>query len=122
MADHNGNDVLVKIGADAADFNLTLEGLAEHVKDFVKEINPIVGLAVAAVASIGFAAIESAEAFEGAFNTLIDKTGAEGDKLESLQSSFVNVFTGVPEAAGKVADAIATISIRLDLTETALED
>src|SRR5579862_107473 len=122
MSESAGNDLLIKIGADAGDFNLTLDGLIDRLKDAVKEINPIAGAAVAAIAGIGVAAFEAAENFESAFQQIEAATGAEGVELDGLKQSFSEVFNNVPASAGDAATAISELNIKLGLTGDALTE
>ena len=75
----------------------------------------------APIIAIGAFSIESAAKVDGAMNSMIRKTGESGVAADKTKQSFKNVFGTVPEDAGKVADAMATVKTRLGLTGTDLE-
>lgn len=85
--------------------------------------NPAV-LAVAAITSlgaIGKAAFDMSEEVNTAYDYIRIGTGATGEALDELKSSFDAVFTNVPADAEEVSTAIADLNTRLGLTGVELE-
>jgi hypothetical protein len=76
------------------------------------------GIAVAATT----AAFQIGETFDAAFDSLRVATGATGDAMVGLQDSFKNVFATVPDDAGKVSAAMATLAQRTGETGKPLEE
>jgi len=110
------SDLLVKIGGDTTDFQNSLAGLGQSLMKMVGDLNPIVAGAITTVGGLAVAAVSSAITIEDAFNVLISQTGASGDKLEGLKSTFSDIFTSIPVGAKDAADAISILSDRLNLT------
>lgn len=58
---------------------------------------------------------------DDALDSIATRTGATGERLESLQGSFRNVAATVPDDLGRVADAVGMVAQRTDLTGAPLE-
>jgi len=121
MARGGGADVLVKIGGDVTEFQNSLGGLLSDVQSSVAKMNPIVALASAAVLGIGTSAAKVALEFDDALDTIQAKTGATTTEMDGLGASFRSVFGNVLQDAPEVAEAIAALNQRLELTGPALE-
>ena len=83
--------------------------------------------AVANLAADGFeklmkSAKEAWEEIDAGYDTIVAKTGATGDALESLQNSADNVFRSMPVEMNDVGSAIGEINTRFKLTDDELED
>lgn len=74
---------------------------------------PLVGIAGASIAA--------AEKVEGAYNTIIQRTGATGAMLESLKGSFDTIAAGTGASFATVADVMSNLYQRLGLTGKPLE-
>lgn len=75
----------------------------------------------AAVAGAGYALKLSTE-FDKAFNTLITKTGASTEEMDSLNTSMENVYANnFGESIEDVAEAMATVKTTTNLTGKELE-
>lgn len=72
-------------------------------------------------ASIGVAAFRSAEDVENAKNTIIRATGATGKAADSLTASFETIAAKTPASFQTVAEALAEVHQRTDLTGKSLE-
>ena len=82
--------------------------------------------AVAKLAADGFEVLmKSAKAaweeIDEGYDTIIEKTGATGDKLESLQQTADNVFRSMPVEMSNVGAAIGEINTRFKATDEELE-
>ncbi|MFC4714072.1 phage tail tape measure protein [Planococcus dechangensis] len=75
----------------------------------------------APLVGIGVAAFSSANEFDKASKNIRAGTGATGDALEDLETSFKSVFKSVPEDAETVSNALADINTRTGLTGEPLE-
>ena len=83
--------------------------------------------AVANLASEGFeklmvAAKDAWEEIDEGYDTIITKTGATGDALESLQNTADAVFKSMPVEMNDVGAAIGELNARFDVTGQELED
>lgn len=77
-------------------------------------------LVTAPLVAMGAAAYVAGTAFNDAFITLRATTESLGSELDSLKTSFSQVFTSVPASANDTAQAIAALNDRLGLTGEAL--
>ena len=112
-------NLVVRFIGDTKSMDTALGGLQAR---FRTALGPS-GLAAAGVigaAGAGLAAIGNE--FDKAFDTIRTGTGATGDALSGLQSSFKDVVSDVPADFGSAATAIADINTRLGLTGDPLED
>ena len=84
----------------------------------------VAGLALATGAAIGLgkAALDSAMTMDGAYDTIINKTGATGQALDGLKEDFKAVFKSVPTDAATASDALSVLYDRTGLTGQALQD
>ena len=76
----------------------------------------------AAVAGVGAAGVGAAMELDNAYDTIIVKTGATGDKLEGLKEAADNVFTDLPTTAEKAGIAIGEVNTRFGLVGEACEE
>lgn len=74
-----------------------------------------------AIGIVGKAAFDAAVEFDDASDHIRIATGAMGDDLKGLETSFKNVFTSVPTSAAAASEAIAFLAGRLHITGDALE-
>lgn len=83
--------------------------------------------AVANLAADGFEKLMSAakdawEEIDEGYDNIIKKTGATGEKLESLQNSADNLYKTMAVDMGDVSDAVGDVNTRFDVTGQELED
>lgn len=76
----------------------------------------------AAVVGGGVALLAIGNKLDDALDNIAIKTGATGDELKGLETSFSNVAKRVPNDLGEVSDAIAAVASRTGLTGKPLED
>ena len=79
------------------------------------------GLVVGGITAIGTAAHGAAMEVDDAYDTIRIGTGATGDKLAGLQSSFNTVYGNFPGEASVVSDVITSLNAKLDVTDDTLE-
>lgn len=91
-------------------------GMAEAGAGIAGPIGMGAAAVVAIIAGIGKAAYGVGKEFDDAYDSIIVKTGATGDKLEQLKGSFRNVFATVPVDAATAAEAIGQLQARLQGT------
>src|SRR5688500_15077165 len=76
-----------------------------------------IGAAVAGAAvGFGVAAFQAGQEMDAAFDTILIKTGATGETLETLKDDFKQVFTSIPTEAEPASAVIATLNTRLGVT------
>lgn len=75
----------------------------------------------AALTGAAMAAAKLGQEFKEAENTIAAGTGATGDDLKALKSSFDNVFKDVPNDSAEVAKAIADVNTEFGFTGEKLE-
>lgn len=76
----------------------------------------------APILAIGAASMVAWNELDEAYDGIVAGTGATGDALESLQSSFDKVFGSMPVEASDASTAITDLNIRFGFTEKTLED
>ncbi len=103
-------DVRVKISANAQAVTSALQRAGGAFKKFAGVATKAIKIATVALTGLGAAAVAAATTFEGAARKIQAGTGATGAQLARLKADFGAVFSGVPEAAGTVADAIANLN------------
>ncbi len=82
----------------------------------------VLGAGIAAGVGGAVALGSIGDSFDQAFDTIRIGTGAVGEDLEGLQSTFKDVFAAVPTDIGSAATAIADLNTRTGLTGDALGD
>lgn len=76
----------------------------------------------AGIVALGTASIAAFNELDEGYDTIIEKTGATGEALDSLYKSADNVFTSMPVEMGDVGVAIGEINTRFGLMGGELED
>ena len=80
-----------------------------------------VGL-TAPITAVGVASYSAFNEVDAGLDTIITKTGATGDALESLRRSYETLFGSMPVSAEEVGVAIGEVNTRFGLMGQALED
>lgn len=80
-----------------------------------------VGL-TAPITAVGVASYSAFNEVDGGLDTIIVKTGAAGEALDSLQKSYETVFGSMPADAEEVGVAIGEVNTRYGLMGQQLED
>ena len=80
-----------------------------------------VGL-TAPITAVGVASYSAFNEVDGGLDTIIVKTGAAGEALDSLQKSYLAVFGSMPADAEEVGVAIGEVNTRYGLMGRQLED
>ena len=74
------------------------------------------------IMAAGAASVAALKDVDNGYDTIIKKTGATGEALESLKGSMEDVATSVPVSFEKAGDAIGEVNTRFGLTGEELED
>lgn len=110
-AAEDSNSTLEKVGEIAGKIGKKSEALG-------KKLLPVTG----AIAGIGTASIAAFNELDAGYDTIITKTGASGEALDSLQDSMDAVFTSLPTEAETAGIAIGEVNTRFGSTGKELED
>ena len=120
----NTENELKKLRTEAATSNSALNDVA-NVAGKISEKTGALGNALMPVtAGIGALAAGSVASFneiDGGYDTIITKTGATGEKLDSLQNSLDEVFGSIPTDAETAGIAIGEVNTRFGLMGEDLE-
>src|SRR5215471_5297468 len=100
----------------------SLQGAVGRSEGAVSGLLGPIGIAAGAAVALGGAVFAVGEKFQGAFNKLAVGTGATGQQLKGLESSFKNVLAGSAGSMSQVEAAIEGVSRRTGLTGAALEE
>ena len=117
-------DIILYLGADNSRLKDTLGKTEKDAQGWVDALGSKVALGIGAAVTValggalalGAAAFKAGEKLDGAYDTLLIKTGASGDALTQLQADFKAVFASVPTDAGLAADVLSVLYDRLKLT------
>lgn len=120
-----------------------LEGLTEQLNEFgsvgaqrianvgtqmqsvggkVENVGKKMSAVSAGIVAIGAASVGAFYKLDDGYDTIITKTGATGEALESLNKSADNVFANLPTDMTNVGIAIGEVNTRFGYTGTALEE
>ena len=113
------NTILFKLLGDSQNLVNTLNGAEGRLSKFAKNAGKVGALAVVAA---GAGVVKLGIDLDKAIDNIIVGTGASGDALDGLTTSFENVASNVPNSFGDVSTAIADVNTRLGLTGKPLED
>ena len=83
-----------------------------------KKLMPVSG----AAAAVGTASVAAFNELDAGYDTIVTKTGATGDALDSLQESMRNLFGNLPIDAETAGVAIGEVNTRFGATGEELED
>lgn len=78
--------------------------------------------ATAAVTAVGTASVAAFNELDEGYDTIVTKTGATGEALDSLQESMRNLFGSLPIDAETAGVAIGEVNTRFGATGKELED
>lgn len=92
--------------------------VGDKVSNLGQKMLPVTG----AVAAVGTASIAAFGELDEGYDTIVTKTGATGEALESLQKSMDNVFGSIPTDAATAGIAIGEVNTRFGSTGAELED
>jgi len=68
------------------------------------------------------AVVDAGVTYHDVMATMAGRTGETGDALEGLGRDFIQVFSGVPQSANEVAEVMAKLHQRFDLTGGSLQE
>jgi TP901 family phage tail tape measure protein len=112
---------LATADAGLSGFRKSIDAAKASLVAFLTNPVALAAVAVGALVTVGKAAFDMSEELNSAYDTIRVGTGATGDALDELKTSFDNVFKSVPADASAVGTAIADLNTRLGLTGTELE-
>ena len=108
-----------------ADMNAKTDKTAGGITGAFMKVGKIaaigIGAATAAVGALAAGALKVGMEFDSAYDSIISKTGATGDRLEGLKKDANAVFRALPTDIGKASDAVAVLNQRLDLSGEAAQ-
>lgn len=93
----------------------------KHSSKITQNMGKIALVGGAALTGAAAAALALSDEFKEAENSIAAGTGATGENLEALKSSFDNVFKDVPNDSQEVASAIADVNTEFGFTGAKLE-
>ncbi len=121
----NVGTLTANLELDSSKFEKGIDKSKQDSEAFAGKLNTVVKAGLLAVAAgfvaVGTAAYKSYETIDDAYDNIRSGTGAIGDDLTGLRTSFDNVFANVPGDAADVSDAIATLNTKFGATGVLLE-
>lgn len=114
-------ELIVKIGADTKGLDDGITKAKGGIAGFSVSAGAAAAAASAAFAAVGAALVKVGTDWETATATIRNGTGATGAALDDLRESAANVFKGVPETIGNVANVIAVLNTQTSATGGSLE-
>lgn len=122
------NDAMFSAGQAAEECGDSIAGIAAKGEK-VKEVgDKIAGVGEkllplsAAIAGVGAASLAAFDEVDSGYDTIITKTGATGEALDSLTQSADKVFSEMPTEMEDVGVAIGEVNTRFSLTGEELEN
>lgn len=76
----------------------------------------------APLAAVGAASLKAFDEVDGAYDRVIEKTGATGDALEKMQGIVNNIATEIPTSFEKSAEAVGEVNTRFGATGNQLKE
>lgn len=76
----------------------------------------------AGITALGAAGVAASMELDNGYDTIITKTGATGEALESLTTVADNVFSDMPTTMDDVGVAVGEVNTRFGATGTELEN
>ncbi len=121
----NTENELKKLRTEAATSNSALNDVAEAAGKISEKTGALGNALMPVTAGIGALAAGSVASFneiDGGYDTIITKTGATGETLDSLQHSMDEVFGSIPTDAETAGIAIGEVNTRFGLLGEDLEN
>ena len=112
------NEVTIKVNADTKTAETKVKGMGGKMKTALKGV----AIGGAAMTAAAVAASKLGQEYQEATNIIAAGTGATGEDLEDLKSSFKELWAEVPQDAETVASAIADVNTEMGLTGDTLEE
>ena len=96
-----------------------LQSVGKKMQDVGKNLTTHV---TAPITAVGGAAVAAFKEVDGAYDTVIKKTGAAGDAAQELYGIVDNLATSIPTDFDTAANAVGEVNTRFGLTGDALND
>jgi len=125
---HDSNEAMMNAGSAANDAGDALEEMAakgEKIKavgDNISKVGEKLLPVTAAIGAAGAASLAAFDEVDSGYDTIITKTGAAGEALDSLTQSADKVFSEMPVEMADVGVAIGEVNTRFELTGEELEN
>ena len=124
---HDSNEAMMNVGSAANDAGDALEGMAskgekiKSVGDNISKVGEKLLPVTAAIGAVGAASLAAFDEVDSGYDTIITKTGATGEALDSLTQSADKVFSEMPVEMEDVGVAIGEVNTRFSITGEELE-
>ena len=100
-------------------FTNAMSGISQSLKPIGDEMTKSLTLPIAGLATASMAAWKQVD---DGMDTVIQKTGATGEALQSMQNSVKNIATSIPVSFQDAGTAIGEVNTRFGVTGEQLED
>lgn len=110
-----------EVGSGSADLAKMSAVTGEWSANLEKAGNALLPV-TAGLAALGGASIKSFQEVDEGLDTVIAKTGATGEELESLQGIVKNIATSIPTDFSTAGEAVGEVATRFHSTGQELED
>lgn len=123
-------DLILQVMADDSQLGPQLQKVEAGTQSWVKSfggalatgLGAVVAAGIGAAVAGGMAAFNAGNVMDDALDSLLIKTGANGEQLQAMGNDVRAVFGSIPTTAGDAATAISMINQRLGLTGTTAQD
>lgn len=106
------------IGAEFQEIGSKLSSVGDKMTKFGENLTKNVTGPIVAVGAVSLKAFDEVD---GAFDTVIKKTGATGDALKGMQDSVAKIATSIPTSFDTAAEAVGEVNTRFGVTGQELE-
>lgn len=106
------------IGAEFQEIGSKLSSVGDKMTKFGENLTKNV---TGPIVAVGAASLKAFDEVDGAFDTVIKKTGATGDALKGMQDSVAKIATSIPTSFDTAAEAVGEVNTRFGVTGQELE-
>lgn len=106
------------IGAEFQEIGSKLSAVGDKMTKFGENLTKNV---TGPIVAVGAASLKAFDEVDGAFDTVIKKTGATGDALKGMQDSVAKIATSIPTSFDTAAEAVGEVNTRFGVTGQELE-
>ena len=116
-------ELFVQISGDSSGFNKSLKDSSDSLTGFDKLASEVGGRIAGYLSATAIAGgiLKASETFETASISIQRSTGEVGDKLDSLEKSFKNLYVGSAQSGEAISAAMVAITQKTGATGDALE-
>lgn len=119
MASKRIAGITIELSTDTAKLTKSLDKVAKQFESVGKAFTKNV---TAPIMAIGAASVAAFKSVDEGMDIIIQKTGATGDELESMQGIFKDIASSIPTDMNTIGEAVGEVNTRFGATGDVLEE